>query len=35
LIEGLQNPQVGQWMQVEITHGFQQDLVGKAVSQGL
>jgi ribosomal protein S12 methylthiotransferase len=35
LIEGLQNPQVGQWVKVEITHGFQQDLVGKAVSQGL
>jgi ribosomal protein S12 methylthiotransferase len=35
LIEGLQNPRVGQWVKVEITHGFQQDLVGKAVSQGL
>jgi ribosomal protein S12 methylthiotransferase len=31
LIEGLQNPQVGQWVKVEITHGFQQDLVGKAI----
>ncbi|HTA75728.1 MAG TPA: 30S ribosomal protein S12 methylthiotransferase RimO [bacterium] len=35
LIEGLKNPKVGQWVKVEITHAHQQDLVGKAVSQGL
>ncbi len=30
LIEGHRNPRVGQWMDVEITHALQQDLVGKA-----
>jgi len=31
LIEGLEKPKVGQWVKVEITHAFQQDLVGKVV----
>ncbi len=31
LIEGLSNPQVGQWTQVEITHTLQQDLVATAI----
>ncbi len=32
LIEGLSSPRIGQWVEVEITHALQQDLVGKAVS---
>lgn len=32
LIEGLSNPRTGQWVEVEITHALQQDLVGKALS---
>jgi len=32
LIEGLDKPRVGQWVEVEVTHALQQDLVGKAVS---
>jgi ribosomal protein S12 methylthiotransferase len=32
MIEGLSNPRVGQWTQVEITHTLQQDLVAKVVS---
>lgn len=29
LIEGLSNPKAGQWVEVEITHTLQQDLVAK------
>lgn len=32
LIEGLSKPRVGQWVEVEITHSLQQDLVGKVIS---
>lgn len=32
LIEGLSKARPGQWVDVEITHTLQQDLVGKAVS---
>ena len=31
LIEGLKNPQVGQWVQVQITHTLQLDMVSNAV----
>ena len=31
LIEGLVNPQPGQWAEVEITHTLGQDLVAKAI----
>ncbi len=31
LIEGLKNARPGQWAEVEITHGLEQDLVGKAI----
>ncbi len=31
LIEGHRNPRVGQWIDVEITHALQQDLVGRVV----
>ena len=34
LIEGLSKPKVGQWVQVEITHTIEQDLVGKALGSG-
>lgn len=31
LIEGLSKPYIGQWVEVEITHTLQQDLVGRVV----
>jgi ribosomal protein S12 methylthiotransferase len=31
LIEGLSKPKVGQWVEVEITHTLNQDLVAKAL----
>jgi ribosomal protein S12 methylthiotransferase len=31
LIEGLSKPKPGQWVEVEITHTLEQDLVGKAI----
>jgi ribosomal protein S12 methylthiotransferase len=34
LIEGLPKPQVGQWVEVEVTHTIGQDLVGKALGLG-
>jgi ribosomal protein S12 methylthiotransferase len=34
LIEGLKNPKVGQWVTIEITHAFHQDLVGRAIKEG-
>lgn len=35
LIEGLSNPRPGQWVEVEITHGLEQDLVAKVTRTGL
>ncbi len=35
LIEGLDNPQPGQWVEIEITHGLGQDLVAKVIRTGL
>jgi len=34
LIEVLAKPQVGQWVEVEVTHTIEQDLVGKALGLG-
>lgn len=34
LIEGLKDPQPGQWVPIEITHAYQQDLVGRVVTKG-
>jgi ribosomal protein S12 methylthiotransferase len=31
LIEGLSRPRPGQWVEVEVTHTLQQDLVGKVI----